>query len=97
MVCRGCVLKPCTNYTQTLHGTLHKTLHGTLHFVILKTTHANGAGVLLVVVVCQNAHFGFTFEGASEWLRCKALRMRAQGVKYMTKPESDSNEADWLL
>ena len=80
-------------------------------------------------------------EGASEWLRCKALRMRAQGVywstwprpnpiatqqigyydtppwrcvrmakmqgaededagsvlKYMTKPESDSNEADWLL
>ena len=30
--------------------------------------------------VCQNAHFGFTFEGASEWLRCKALRMRAQGV-----------------
>ena len=97
MVCRGCVLKPCTNYTQTLHGTLHKTLHGTLHFVILKTTHANGAGVLFVVAVCQNAHFGFTFEGASEWLRCKALRMRAQGVKYMTKPESDSNEADWLL
>ena len=30
--------------------------------------------------VCQNAHFGFTLEGASEWLRCKALRMRAQGV-----------------
>ena len=29
---------------------------------------------------CQNAHFGFTLEGASEWLRCKALRMRAQGV-----------------
>ena len=24
--------------------------------------------------------FGFTLEGASEWLRCKALRMRAQGV-----------------
>ena len=38
-------------------------------------------------------------EGTSEWLRCKALRMRAQGVylKYMTKPESDSNAADWLL
>ena len=30
--------------------------------------------------VCQNAHFGFTLEGASEWLRCKAMRMRAQGV-----------------
>ena len=30
--------------------------------------------------VCQNAHFGFTLEGASEWLRCKALRMRVQGV-----------------
>ena len=30
--------------------------------------------------VCQSAHFGFTLEGASEWLRCKALRMRAQGV-----------------
>ena len=24
--------------------------------------------------------FCFTLEGASEWLRCKALRMRAQGV-----------------
>ena len=24
--------------------------------------------------------FDFTLEGASEWLRCKALRMRAQGV-----------------
>ena len=30
--------------------------------------------------VCQNAHFVFTLEGASEWLRCKALRMRVQGV-----------------
>ena len=30
--------------------------------------------------VCQNVHFGFTLKGASEWLRCKALRMRAQGV-----------------
>ena len=30
--------------------------------------------------VCQNAHFGFTLKGASEWLRCKAQRMRAQGV-----------------
>ena len=50
---------------------------------------ANGAGGIRSSVcsvafarrgVCQNAHFGFTFEGASEWLRCKALRMRAQGV-----------------
>ena len=30
--------------------------------------------------MCRNAHFGFTLEGASEWLRCKELRMRAQGV-----------------
>ena len=30
--------------------------------------------------VCQNVHFGFTLKGASEWLICKALRMRAQGV-----------------
>ena len=36
--------------------------------------------------VCQNAHFGFTLEGASEWLRCKALRMRAQGVYWSTWP-----------
>src|SRR5574344_1947254 len=49
--------------------------------------------------VCQNAHLGFTLKGASEWLRCKALRLRAQGVylKYMTKPESDSHAADWPL
>ena len=30
--------------------------------------------------VCQNAHFGFTLEGASEWLTFKALSMRAPGV-----------------
>ena len=28
----------------------------------------------------------FTLEGASEWLRCKALRMRAQGVYWSTWP-----------
>ena len=48
--------------------------------------NANGASVLFVVGVCQNAHFGFTLEGASEWLRCKALRMRAQGVYWSTWP-----------
>ena len=36
--------------------------------------------------VCQNAHFGFPLEGVSEWIRCKALRMRAQGVYWSTWP-----------
>ena len=90
--------KACTNPTQTLHGNptqtptknLHRTLHRTLHtnptFCFLNMNNENGASVLFVVRVCQNAHFGFTLEGASEWLRCKALRMRAQGVYWSTWP-----------
>ena len=35
--------------------------------------------MLFVISVCKMS-LGFTLEGASEWLRCKALRMRAQGV-----------------
>ena len=103
--------------------------------------------------MCQNAHFGFTLEGASEWLSnmkiisCVRFELDFRGqiftrrrsitvamclmreeiwtekifkndagyclritkmlgaedegagsvLKYMTKPESDSNEADGLL
>ena len=49
--------------------------------------------------VCQNTHFGYSLEGASEWLRCKAPKDEGAGsvLKYMTKPKSDSNAADWLL
>ena len=86
--------KPCTNPTQTLHGNptqnptknLHRTLHTNPTFCFLNMNNANGASVLFVVRVCQKAHFGFTLEGASEWLRCKALRMRAQGVYWSTWP-----------
>ena len=65
---------------RTCTRTLHRTLHTNPTFCFLNMNNANGASVLFVVGVCQNAHFGFTLEGASEWLRCKALRMRAQGV-----------------
>ena len=49
--------------------------------------------------MCQNPHFGYSLEGASEWLRCKAPKDEGAGsvLKYMTKPKSDNNEADWLL
>ena len=47
---------------------------------LLAYDEAKGWMMQGMVTVCQNAHFGFTLEGASEWLRCKALRMRAQGV-----------------
>ena len=80
--------KPCTNYTQNY--TLRRSKPYTKHrkepaqepyiLFLVNTNHAKGASVLFVVTVCQNAHFGFTLEGASEWLRCKALRIRAQGV-----------------
>ena len=82
--------KPYTNYTQnyTLRRSKPYTKHRkepaqepyTEPCIFLNTNHAKGASVLFVVTVCQDAHFGFTLEGASEWLRCKALRMRAQGV-----------------
>ena len=35
--------------------------------------------MLFVISVCKMS-FGLPLEGVSEWLRCKALRMRAQGV-----------------
>ena len=84
-----------TNPTFTVHKTLHcnpalqpykkhrkepTQEPSTEPCIFLNTNHAKGASVLFVVTVCQNAHFGFTLEGASEWLRCKALRMRAQRV-----------------
>ena len=49
--------------------------------------------------VCQTTHFVYSLEGASEWLRCKAPKDESAGsvLKYMTKPKSDNNEADWLL
>ena len=49
--------------------------------------------------VCKNTHFVYSLEGASEWLRCKAPKDEGAGsvLKYMTKPKSDSNAADWLL
>ena len=90
--CIVCVPNPAQTlhkpYMATLHKTpqrtctrtLHRTLHTNPTFCFLNMNNANGASVLFVVRVCQNAHFGFTLEGASEWLRCKALRMRAQGV-----------------
>ena len=94
--CIVCVPNPAQTlhkpYMATLHKTPQRTCTGTLHrnpaqdsahdsaFCFLNMNNANGASVLFVVRVCQNAHFGFTLEGASEWLRCKALRMRAQGV-----------------
>ena len=41
--------------------------------------------------------FWRALEGGSEWLRCKALRLRAQAVYESTwpSPNADSNEADW--
>ena len=78
--------QPYTTPTKNLHKTPAQNSAHEPYILFLNTNHAKGASVLFVVRVCQNAHFGFTLEGASEWLRCKALRMRAQGVYWSTWP-----------
>ena len=47
--------------------------------------------------LCQNAAFWCSLKGASEWSRCKALRLRVKGVYWRTRPNpnADSNAADW--
>ena len=72
------------------------------HFAVTgRSNHANHGDEAFhpYVRVCQNTHFGYSLEGASEWLRCKAPKDEGAGsvLKYMTKPKSDSNAADWLL
>ncbi|MDY4568357.1 MAG: hypothetical protein SPD56_05190, partial [Alloprevotella sp.] len=66
-----------------------------------RSNHANHGDEAFhpYVRVCQNTHFVYSLEGASEWLRCKAPKDEGAGsvLKYMTKPKSDSNAADWLL
>ena len=55
--------------------------------------------MLFVVRVCQNAHFGFTPRRCVRMAKMQGAEDEGAGsvLKYMTKPESDSNEADWLL
>ena len=49
--------------------------------------------------VCRNAHFGFTPRRCVRMAKMQGAEDEGAGsvLKYMTKPESDSNEADWLL
>ena len=49
--------------------------------------------------VCRNAHFGFTPRRCVRMAKMHGDEDEGAGsvLKYMTKPESDSNEADWLL
>ena len=49
--------------------------------------------------MCRNAHFGFTPRRCVRMAKMQGAEDEGAGsvLKYMTKPESDSNEADWLL
>ena len=55
--------------------------------------------MLFVVAVCHNAHFGFTPRRCVRMAKMQGAEDEAAGsvLKYMSKPESVSNEADWLL
>ena len=49
--------------------------------------------------VCQNAHFGLHPRRCVRMAKMQGAEDEGAGsvLKYMTKPESDSNAADWLL
>ena len=49
--------------------------------------------------VCRNVHLGFTPRRCVRMAKMQGAEDEGAGsvLKYMTKPESDSNEADWLL